>query len=92
MKSAARFIVKGTVQGVFFRQFVKESAEDLGLSGFCRNLENSDVEILVEGEFDKINRFEELVRVGPKHAQIREVRREEKKWTGDFNGFQILRF
>jgi acylphosphatase len=92
MKSGARFIVKGTVQGVFFRQFVKEGADELKLKGFVRNLENGDVEIVVEGEDDAIERLKNRVKKGPKHAQIRDVIVEKRKWSGDFNEFKVLKF
>jgi len=92
MKKAAKIIVKGTVQGVFFRQFVKEHADNLKLTGFCRNLENNDVEIVVEGEGDAIERLASIVRKGPEHSQIRDVGVEERKWEGDFKEFKILRF
>ena len=36
MKKAAKIIVKGTVQGIFFKQFVKEHADNLKLVGFIR--------------------------------------------------------
>jgi acylphosphatase len=92
MKAGARFVVKGTVQGIFFRQFVKEGADELGLKGFCRNLESGDVEIVVEGEDDAIERLLNKVREGPKHAQIRDVVVEKRKWSGDFEEFKVLRF
>ncbi len=38
MKSTKIFI-SGTVQGVFFRNFIKDKANELGLKGFARNLE-----------------------------------------------------
>jgi len=84
--------VKGTVQGIFFRQFVKESADELKLRGFVRNLESGDVEIVVEGEDDAIERLRNKVRKGPKHAQIRDVVVEKRKWGGDFDEFKVLRF
>lgn len=92
MKRAARFIVQGTVQGIFFRQFVKEHADKLGLTGFVRNLTGGDVEILAEGEAEKIKKLAEFVKEGPKHSQIRHVQIEEKKWSDEFKDFQILRF
>ena len=92
MKKATKIIVKGTVQGVFFRQFVKEHADKLKLTGFCRNLENNDVEIIVEGEQDKIDRLASLVKKGPEHSQIRDVQVEERKWSGEFENFKILKF
>jgi len=92
MKSAARFVVQGTVQGISFRQFVKEHADDLGLRGFVRNLDSGDSEVIAEGEKEAIDRLLGFVKKGPAHAQIRNVIVEERKWSGDFDGFKILRF
>ena len=92
MKKAAKIIVKGTVQGVFFRQFVKNHANDLKLRGFCRNLESGEVEIIIEGEKEAIERFARFVEKGPEHAQIRSVEVSERKWSGDFKEFKVLRF
>ena len=92
MKKAAKIIVQGTVQGIFFRQFTQDHAKDLKLKGFVRNLSEGDVEIIVEGEESQIKRLENLVREGPKHSQIRNVLTEERKWTGEFDDFKILRF
>lgn len=92
MKNAAKLVVKGTVQGIFFRQFVKEHADNLKLRGFVRNLTSGDVEIIAEGESDAIKRLGEFVKKGPEHAQIRDVNVTERKWSGDFKEFKILRF
>jgi len=92
MKKAARIIVQGTVQGVFFRQFILDNAKELKLSGFVRNLTNGDCEIIVEGEKEQIQRLVEIVKKGQKHSQIRNVTVEERKWSGDFKDFKILRF
>jgi|TARA_B100001964_G_C14189728_1_gene580452 acylphosphatase len=92
MKAGAKMVVQGTVQGIFFRQFVKGHAEDLKLRGFVRNLSNGDVEVIVEGEKESIARLLEFVKKGPEHSQIRHVEVTEKKWSGDFKEFKILRF
>ncbi len=92
VKKAVRLIVQGTVQGIFFRRFVKEHADDLKLRGFVRNLEDGTVEILSEGEGEQIERLIGFVQKGPEHAQIRNVKIEERKWSGEFKEFKILRF
>jgi acylphosphatase len=92
MKTAARFIIKGTVQGVFFRRFVKENADKLGLVGYVRNLTSGDVEVFAEGEMDKIDRLFQIVKKGPEHAQIRNIQIEERKYSDQFKDFQILKF
>jgi acylphosphatase len=92
MKKAGRFVVQGTVQGIFFRQFVKEHADDLKLRGFVRNLDSGEVEVIAEGEAESLGRLNEFLKTGPKHSQIRNVKVEERKWSGDFGGFKVLRF
>ncbi len=91
MKRGAKFIVQGTVQGIFFRQFVKENADRLGIRGFVRNLEDGTVEVIAEGEPEKINELGAIVKKGPEHSQIRNVVFEERKWAGDFKDFKVLR-
>jgi len=85
-------IVQGTVQGVFFRQFVKDHADKLGIRGYIRNLTSGDVEIVAEGEGESIERFQRFVAKGPEHSHIRNLQVEEKKWSGEFEGFKVLRF
>ena len=92
MKKAVKIIIKGSVQGVFFRQFVKENADGLKLRGYCRNLENNDIEIVVEGEGEAIERLIGIVKKGPEHSQIRHIDVAERKWSGEFKEFKILRF
>jgi len=92
MKKAVRLIVQGTVQGVFFRQFCQENADKLQLRGFARNLENGDVEIILEGEPENILKMIEECKKGPAHSNIRNVKIEERKYSGDFTGFRVLRF
>lgn len=92
VKKAVKLIVQGTVQGIFFRNFCKEHADKLGLRGFVRNLESNDVELRLEGEGSKIDEMIKDVKVGPAHAQIRNVKVEEVKWSGEFSDFKVLRF
>jgi acylphosphatase len=92
MKSAAKFVVKGSVQGVFYRKFCEENANSLSLTGYVRNLESGDVEVFVEGEKKDIDQMEIILKKGPVHSQIRSVLREDKKWDGNFKEFKVLRF
>ena len=92
MKKAVKFVVSGTVQGVFFRQFCKEQADKLELRGYVRNLESGTVEVLVEGEKDNIEEMYKILKKGPPHAQIRDVMPEVKKWSGEFKDFTIIKF
>jgi len=89
MKKAVKIIVKGTVQGLYFRNFVKENADSLELKGFVRNLDNGNVEVLVEGEIDQVDKMHEICKQGPKNAIVKNVLMEEAPFQ-DFKEFKIL--
>ena len=50
-------VVSGIVQGVGFRWYTQRIAKSLGLTGWVRNLQNGNVEIVVEGKNDIIEMF-----------------------------------
>ncbi len=89
MKKAVRLYIKGTVQGVFFRQFIKDNAERQNLRGFARNLEDGRVEVFIEGDNDNVDRMIELCKQGPRHSQIGNVEVKEEKFQG-FKEFKVL--
>ena len=91
MKKAARAYISGTVQGVFFRQFIKDNADKLSLYGFVRNLDDGRIEVFIEGQGENVNKMIEICKKGPKHSQIRNVEIKEEKFQ-DFKDFRILRF
>lgn len=90
MKTLKLFIL-GTVQGVFFRSFLKEKADELELKGFCRNLDNGKVEVIVEGRDENVNEMVRLCKQGPAHSDVKNVEVEELKHQG-FDVFRVLRF
>jgi acylphosphatase len=89
MKKSVRLYITGTVQGVFFRGFIKENAEKLNVKGFVRNLEDGRVEVFIEGNPDEVNRMIELCKKGAPHSQISNVEEKEEKFQ-DFKTFKVL--
>jgi acylphosphatase len=89
MKKSMRLYVEGTVQGIFYRAFVKENAEKNDVKGFVRNLEDGRVEVFLEGEPELVNKMIELCKQGPKHSQIKKVEEKEEKFQG-FKVFKVL--
>lgn len=89
MKKSIRLYIDGTVQGVFFRMFVKEHAERNNIKGFIRNLEDGRVEAFLEGNAEDVNKMIELCKKGPKHSQIRKVELKQETFQG-FKVFKIL--
>ncbi len=89
MKKSIRLYINGIVQGIFFRDFVKENAERYNVKGFVRNLEDSRVEVFLEGNFDDVNKMIEICKTGPKHSQIKSVEEKDEKFQ-DFKTFKVL--
>lgn len=52
----AHLLVHGDVQGVNYRWLVQNSAKELGLRGWVKNLPDGDVEILCESDTEKAYR------------------------------------
>jgi len=73
--SAARFIVSGRVQGVFFRASTRDQALALGLRGFARNLPDGRVEVLAAGDDVALDRLAAWLRQGPEMAQVDDLER-----------------
>ena len=89
MKKAVRLFISGTVQGVFFRRFIKDNADKLGVRGFVRNLEDGRIEIFVEGDSDKVDNMIAICKRGPAHSNLRKIDEKEEKLQ-DFKEFKIM--
>jgi acylphosphatase len=74
---AARFLVRGKVQGVFFRASAREQALKLGLRGYAKNLADGRVEVLAEGDARALDALERWLHVGPPMAKVETVGRSD---------------
>jgi acylphosphatase len=65
-----RLLIRGRVHGVFFRQSTRERAQELGLVGWVRNLENGMVEVEAEGKRDLVEQLVAWCHKGPPSARV----------------------
>ncbi|CAM3069923.1 acylphosphatase [Vibrio mytili] len=84
-----RFIVKGLVQGVGFRYQTSHQGMTLGLTGYAKNLNNGDVEVMACGTEAQIAEFSEWLEQGPRTATVESVSKESASYK-PFRGFKIL--
>jgi len=77
-------IIKGRVQGVFYRHNAKKKALALNLKGYVKNLDNGDVEIIAEGPEDKLN---ELIKWCWHGSPFSKVENIEVKWSNPENEY-----
>lgn len=74
--AAARFLVSGRVQGVFYRASTREQAVALGLSGYAKNLPDGRVEVVASGDDAALEVLERWLWQGPPAAKVEAVTRE----------------
>ena len=91
MKKSTRLYLSGSVQSMFFKQFIKDAANKQNVKGFLRSLEDGRAEIFLEGETSAVDSMIEICKKGPQHAQIRNIEQKEEKFQ-DFKDFKILKF
>jgi acylphosphatase len=88
--AALRAIVRGRVQGVFFRESTRRQAEQFGLSGYVRNLpDRATVEVVAEGEKARLEGLVKFLRVGPPAARVDSVETEWSSYSGKHTDFSI---
>ena len=90
MKRHWKLLVKGKVQGVFYRKATKIKADELGLSGWVRNEADGSVYIEVEGDQDTLKQFADWCEHGPPHAVVDQVTTETAALK-NYSGFEIRR-
>jgi acylphosphatase len=83
MDAAARFVVSGKVQGVFFRASTRAQAQRLGLCGYAKNLPDGGVEVVVSGNTNAIEELAQWLEHGPPQARVDVLERND---AGDFSG------
>jgi acylphosphatase len=76
-------VVRGRVQGVFFRVETRERARSLGLSGWVRNTPDGSVEAVFEGDRERIESMLAWCRRGPSLARVDDVQTEWEEPVGE---------
>lgn len=83
-------LIKGRVQGVFFRAETKKAAERIGVKGWVRNLPSGEVEAMFEAEQQKIDQMIAWCHQGSPMAGVSEIITDENPAVEGFSSFDIL--
>lgn len=70
---AVRGLVRGRVQGVFFRASMAREAQRLGLAGWVQNLPDGRVAFTAQGPREKVEALVVWSRQGPRGARVDDV-------------------
>jgi acylphosphatase len=88
-RERAHVFVVGQVQGVFFRDSTRERAEQLGLTGWVKNLPDGRVEAVFEGSPERVREMIQWCEQGPPHAAVEEVESEFEASKGNLERFEV---
>ncbi|WP_340819074.1 acylphosphatase [Methanolobus sp. WCC4] len=89
--SSATILVRGRVQGVYFRRFTVENAQKLSLTGFAQNLPDGRVRVVAEGKASSIQKLIDFLNIGPALADVEDVSVEWTEATSEYSDFSIRR-
>ncbi|SDD72152.1 acylphosphatase [Sphingomonas sp. YR710] len=88
MRVARRIVVRGRVQGVWYRGWTQQQARAIGLDGWVRNRQDGSVEIAVAGMEADVTDLIARCHQGPQGARVDHV--EVEPYSGDLtNDFVI---
>ena len=85
----AYIIISGRVQGVFYRASCQEVAESYGLKGWAKNLPSGEVEVIAQGEKEKIEKLISWCKKGSPGAKVSDLKVEWQEIKEHFNNFGI---
>jgi acylphosphatase len=83
-----RVVVRGRVQGVFFRDACRQRAASHRVAGWIRNRPDGAVEAVFEGEPEAVEAMTRWCRSGPPRAEVEQVEVADESPTGD-QGFEV---
>jgi acylphosphatase len=86
---ALKINVSGRVQGVWFRASARDEARRIGVTGWVRNVPDGTVEVFVQGQEEKLNKFLSWCYQGPPGAYVEEVNYNEVPADPSMKTFSI---
>lgn len=91
MEKRAEIIVHGRVQKAGFRDLIDEAAFNLNLNGYVKNLKDGTVQVICEGEEDKVKELLEKINIQQYPIRVEKIDVKYTKPTHEFKAFEIIR-
>lgn len=88
MANVSRLIIRGRVQGVYFRESMAMKARELKVTGWVRNRRDGSVEAMIQGSDDALGAMLRWARHGPDRALVESVQLDEG--TGNYSRFEVV--
>ena len=89
-RATYRWLVSGRVQGVGFRWYVLNTARQLGVAGWARNLPDGRVDVAGQADPEVLGILEGKLRRGPLLSHVNNVERTDiTSEVDELNSFEI---
>ena len=89
MKVAKKYVISGRVQGVGFRFFAEDWANQLGICGYAKNLWDGNVEVYAIGDLASLEEFKRHLAEGPRSARVTGLEESDERVDKRYTGFGI---
>lgn len=89
MTKRLHLFISGVVQGVYFRQSLKETADKNNVLGWVKNLPDQGVEAILEGEESNVDAVVDWSYFGPAGAVVKDLKIMDEPYRGEFSNFEI---
>lgn len=89
-QARAHVVIRGKVQGVYYRYATREQAEMLGVKGWVKNRRDGTVEAVFEGDEEAVRRIIAWCHQGPPAARVTGVQVRWEEYRGEFPDFRIV--
>ncbi|MFV5513314.1 acylphosphatase [Acinetobacter gerneri] len=86
-----KLIIHGRVQGVGYRRWFEQNAQNFALVGYVKNLENGDVEAVIQGPEADLQAMIKLSYIVPLRANVEGIAQEVLSDAESFTHFKMLR-
>ena len=90
MNKAMKLIIQGKVQGVGYRRWFEQQAQELKLKGYVKNLPTGEVEALVAGDEQVIQELLKRSWLGPSRAEVSRILQTPVQPDSNLKDFKIL--
>jgi acylphosphatase len=89
IKIRVHIVVKGKVQGVYFRQNAQRVCNDYGVTGWVLNMDDGSVEAILEGDKNSVEDAIRWFKMGPPNAHVEKIELNYDRYSGEFKDFKI---
>ncbi len=87
--ASKKLLIKGRVQAVFYRAWLKKNAENAKITGWVKNLSDGSVEAVLQGDKEKVDNLIKKCRQGPPLARVDEIIIKKARLDKSLKSFRV---